>query len=82
MKFRLFLLFYSASLFFIYRLVDEFPRQEYSVNMFRCAEAASFHSPFSIQTRGSVTGDVTCPQLSGLYSDECCCSTNMLVVEV
>jgi len=46
--------------------VDEILCQEDSVDMFRCAEAASFHSPFSVQTRGSVTGDVTCPQSSGL----------------
>jgi len=26
----------------------------------------SFHSPFSVQTRGSVTGDITYPQSSGL----------------
>jgi len=44
--------------------VDEFPRQEDSVNMFCCAEAASSHSLFSVQTRGSVTGDVTYPQSS------------------
>jgi len=33
--------------------------QEDSVDLFCCAEAASFHSPFSVQTRGSVTGEVT-----------------------
>jgi len=47
------------------RHVDEFPRQEDSIDLFRCAEAASFHSPFCVQTRGSVTGDVTCPQSYG-----------------
>jgi len=46
--------------------VDEFPRQEDSVDLFRCAEAASFHSLFRVKTSGSVTGDVTCPQSSGL----------------
>jgi len=77
------------------RHVNEFPRQEDSVNMFRCAEAASFHSPFSVQTHDLVT----CPQSSGLLyrdtgrysstsslaasvSDECSCSTNLLVVQV
>jgi len=45
------------------RHVNEFPRQEDSVNMFRCAEAASFYSPFIVQTRGTITGDVTCPYL-------------------
>jgi len=40
--------------------------QEDSVDLFRCAKAASFHSPFSVQIRSSVTGDVTCPQSSGL----------------
>ena len=34
--------------------------------MIRCAEAAPIHSPFSTQFRRSVTGDVTCPQSSGL----------------
>jgi len=48
------------------RHFDQFPRQEDSVDLFRCTEAASFHSPFSVQTCGSVTGDVTCPQSSGL----------------
>jgi len=48
------------------RYVDEFTRQEDSVDLFRCADVASFHSLFSVQTRGSVTGDVTCPQSSGL----------------
>jgi len=50
----------------VMNLVDEFPRQADSVNMFCCAETASFHSPFCVQTRGSVTGDVTCPQSSGI----------------
>jgi len=49
------------------RHVDEFPRQEVIVDLFCCAEAASFHSPFIVQTRGSITGDVTCPQSSGLW---------------
>jgi len=43
------------------RHVDKFPRTEDSVNMFHCAEAASFHLSFSIKkNRGWVTGDVTC----------------------
>jgi len=88
----------SVNGIYIYIYIYIYP-QEDSVDLFRCAEAASFHSPFSVQTRGSVTGDVTYPQSSGLrkrdtsrysstsssaapVSDECSCSTNLLVVEV
>jgi len=48
--------------------VDEFTCQEDSVSLngeWNEAASASFHSPFSVQIGGLVTGDVTCPQSSG-----------------